>query len=117
LPTVDLKCGQGHTWSAIKGKTIVDPDADRCPTCGSTDIETVIGGVYALRDGAAQDTDEWERTTDPLEKQMVMKNKRILESRSEEILDGRITIDEKGPKGTRPECPAHLLKSYHFVGK
>lgn len=114
MPLIDLRCGQGHTWTAITGKTIGDHDTDKCPTCGSTEIEKIIGG-FALR-ASAMDTDEWARSTDPLEQQMVMKNKRILESRSEEILDGRLTINEAGPKGTKPQCPEHLRKNYHFVG-
>lgn len=42
-------------------------------------------------------------------------HKRYLESRSEEILDGRLSIEERGPKEFRPQLPEEMRSTFVTV--
>jgi putative FmdB family regulatory protein len=107
MPLVSLNCQAcGHTYDAIKGQTIADPDADACPKCHGSDLIQQItgGGLYA----------KGYDYSDPDILAMTKQNNDWIEARSEQVLSGEIQIREpKGmPAHLRPQCPDYLKKSY-----
>lgn len=109
MPLVTYQCPKcERVWDTIEGPTVsFDDSVCRCGEKGEKQIAAQAQRVY---------TTDWEtefKSKPKEEQQMILKNKRILESRSEEILDGRLGISENGPQALRPQCPEHLRKRYY----
>lgn len=106
MPIYAIRCTCGKEYDALVSFSVADPAARACPDCGKDyqEGERLVCGRAIQRKQLSIDD------MDPDDIQEQLENKAYYESLSEEILDGRIVLDERGPKELRPQCPDHLRK-------
>jgi hypothetical protein len=95
---------------ALTGGVIADSDAERCPSCSLGDPVRVISGGHT---GRITNDERALDSMDPLELQMHMKNKKYIEDRAEQVLDGSIRINERGIHALRPTVPDRCKRKYY----
>lgn len=101
----EYRCECGTVFAHLTGAHIAGGgEAARCPECGSHAITQLLRPFKSVveRDDL--------RDIHPLEREMALENKRVLEAESEQILSGESRIIERGPKEFRPVLPDHLKK-------
>lgn len=108
MPILDLQCECGHRYEAIRSVSTRDPDAERCPSCGGSQLKTLPTHFLA--------TDRVRSTAgmDPHERELHLENKAYLEANSEKILSGELGVADlkRCPVEFRPVCPEHLRRRW-----
>lgn len=109
MALIAIRCACGHGYEAITGSTISDPDAERCPKCGSSELERLIPS----RVGIARGIDVGAIPADDMA--MHLENKAYMEANSEKLLSGEFghVVPSSCPPELRPVCPEHLRKRYY----
>ena len=109
MPVLRMKCECGHEYDALKSFSTADPSCENCPKCGSEKIESQAthGQGFALHSDLR---DRRPEDYTPEEVSMMLENKASIEADSEKVLDGRMTLRERGPDWARPKVPDHLRK-------
>jgi len=109
MPVLDLECVCGHRYEALRSVSTFDPDASRCPQCGSSSL-TVLPSHFLAMDKV--------RSTSGMcadEKALHLENKAYLEANSEKILSGELGVADLSRCSVefRPGCPEGLRRRWY----
>lgn len=108
MPVLDLECACGHRYEALRSVSTFDPDASRCPRCGSSELKVLPSHFLAVdkvRSTAEMSSDE---------RSLHLENKAFLEANSEKILSGELGVADlsRCPVEFRPVCPEGLRRKW-----
>lgn len=106
MPLYDLKCPNNHAWEHL---TTADFSSWNCPTCGLKGETNISRPLFVSNEG---DEEQAFNALPREERQMILQNRRDLESKSDEILDGRrgIVMGKRFRHIEQPQCPKELRK-------
>lgn len=112
MPRYTYGCDScNEVYDVLTTTTWGKQDMERCPKCGSVKV----GQRFSVTTYAGDFEDfniKWSKM-DAKEREMHLDAKRYYESRAPEILEGRLELDERGPKELRPTVPEGLVKRYY----